>query len=485
MPSSLISYSSGLASGLDELSAPEAFPAFVNALVGPGGEVRQRPGIATYQTSDGVGSPVTGIAIVPILNVIFYVTADRKLWALTAPDATPIALSDSTSGSQLDGSERPVIVVTSVGVIVAGGGLLQKAYTTGAVSSRLGGSPPRATHVAELALRLVVNKHDLSGQFYWSGDANGVPGPGNYESWQTLAYSTAEAKPDPVYALHENIRELWAFGPQTTQLFAVSEDPLLPFRTVTVLSQGLSAAVYSVIQADDKFAWLDSTRRFVMSDGRSVDLLSTPTIQKTLHGLDTISDCWGFRARIDAFDCLVSVLPTEGTSFCYEQSGKHWSTWRGFASESLDGLGEFGATAYCYWPEQNLHLVGTSDGKIAQLDMDTSTDLGTQIPVDVKTGFSNDGTDALKNGRRVIYTVRRGVVPFGTDDEYFEVRHRDDIGAWSPWRRHGLGRQGDYESTAYDYEGGLYRKRQREFRYSGSAPFTLVRAENTYTVGRH
>lgn len=484
MPSSLIPYASGLASGLDDLSSPEASPSFVNALVGPGGEVRQRPGITTYQTSDGVDSEVVAIAPIPALDYIFYVTADRKLWVLAAPDAPPIALSDDTAATQLDGTARPIIVVTSVGVIVTGGGLPQKSYTLG-LSSRLGGTPPKASHVAELALRLVVNKADRSAQFYWSGSAEGVPGVGNYESWQATSYTTAEAKPDPVIALWDNIRELWCFGERTVQIYAVSEDPLLPFRTVTVLGQGLAPAAYSVIQTDDTFAWLDSNRRFVSSDGRNMDVLSTPQIQKTINALTTIADCWGFRTRIDSFDCLVWVFPTEQTAFCWEMNGKKWSTWRGFDAGASDGYAGFAATAYAYWPEKNLHLVGTSDGKIAQLSMDVSTDLGNPIRIEDRTGFSNEGTDALKAARRTMYTVRRGVVPFGSDDEYVEIRHRDDLGKWSDWRRHGLGNQGDYDTTLYDYEGGLYRKRQRHLRYSGSSPFTLIRAEHTFELGRH
>ena len=486
MPSALIPYASGLASGLDDLSSPDAMPAFVNALVAPGDTIRQRPGIAAYQTSDaGVELDIIGMAVVPVLDAVVYVTSDRRIWALTAPDSDPIALSSlSTASTLLDGAARPTIAVTSRGAVIAGGGLLQKVWDLNP-AQRLGGSPPSASHVAAINNRLVVNRQGNSGRLYWSGTAEGIPGAGNYEEWQTLNFTNADARPDTMTATHESIRELWAFGERTVQVYAISDDSLLPFRTVSVLNQGLSAAVYSAVQADEVFAWLDSNRRFVVSDGRSTDSLSTPAIQKTISDLATIDDGFGLRVRMDAFDCLAWVFPTEKTSFCHERNGKRWSTWRGFDATSSDGYAALGITAHCYWPERNLQLVGTSSGLIRQLSMDQATDLGEPIRIEVKTGFNNDGSDVLKGSKRTLYTIRRGVVTYGSDEEYVEIRHRDDLGTWSPWRRHGLGVEGDYDTTIYDYEGGFYRKRQRHLRYTGTAPFTMVRAESTFQAGRH
>ncbi len=485
MPTALIPYASGLASGLDDLSSPDAMPAFVNALVAPGDAIRQRPGIAEYQTSDaGVELDIIGMAVVATMDAVVYVTSDRRIWALTAPDAAPIALSDSSDGDTLlDGLERPVIATTSLGAVIAGGGLLQNVAGFG-LSARLGGDPPAGSHVAAINNRLVVNKAGNSGRLYWSGSAEGIPGPGNYESWQVLNFTNADARPDTMTALHENIREMWAFGERTVQVYAVSDDSLLPFRTISVLGQGLSA-VYSIIQADEVFAWLDSNRRFVISDGRGAESLSTPAIQKTIGDLATIDDCFGLRVRTDAFDCLVWAFPTERTAFCYERNGKRWSTWRGFDATSSDGYAGLDITAHCYWPERNLQLVGTSSGLVCQLRMDQATDLGEPIRIEAKTGFANDGSDLLKGSKRTLYTIRRGVVPFGSDEEYVEVRHRDDLGTWTAWRPHSLGVEGDYDTTLYDYEGGFYRKRQRHMRYTGTAPFTMVRAESTFQAGRH
>lgn len=451
-----IPYAASLASGVEELAGGEAIPLSVNVLVDQGNAIRTRPGISSYQGGAGVGS-IVGIFVWK--QYVIYVTADRKLWAFTFP-STLYSLSDSTATTQLDGSLRPTFAETASMVIVAGGGAPQK-WTGAGLSARLGGSPSNATHVAALGSRIVLNQYAPGGLFFWS--ALGDP-----ESWPTSNYQEAEARPDPVQALHDNARELWVFGKETVQIFAVSPDPLFPYATTITLNTGMGAP-YSGIQTDDGYAWLDDRRRFL--SGKGADVLSAG-IAKTLSGLTTVSDCWGFRARIDAYDLLVWVFPTEGKAFAYESGGKRWSHWRGYSAGDYAALP---VGAYAYWSEQNIHLVGDTGGSgVAKLDTTAGSDLGAVLKAEVQTGAIDQGSPNRKHCQRVTYTIRRGQ---GASNASFEVRHRNDLGAWSDWRQHTLGAPGDYDPIVQDYGAmGVYRKREHAFRYSGTDVFSMAEA---------
>ncbi len=468
-----IDYGASLASGVEALSGGGAVQLAVNFVRDPGGALKRRPGISAYQTGTDHGA-VIGAVAVNQRGGILYVTEDRYIWLYQPDSATRVALSSSATTTQLDGSGRPIFASTSAGVVIAGGGVMQKVFDFGAVSTRLAGDyAPATTHVCEIGLRLVAPLTDESGNYRWSGAANGTPGVGNYETWVDASRDNAEGRPDPLVGAYENTRELWLFGKTSMQLQGIGSDRLFPFECINVLNVGCGAP-YSPINVDDNHAWLDERRRLVMSDGRSFEVLSSG-IAKDISALGTVTDCWGFRARQEAYDHLVWVFPTERTAFVYERNSKRWSTWRGFSNGEYAAL-SFGA--YCYWPERNLHLVGSSGGYgMAKLDVTAATDLGEIVSCEAMTGFENHGTPVRKKLTRDLYTLRRGVGTFGGSTQYLETALRDDVGGWREWKQISLGLGGDYEATVQQFNGGVSRNRQRRIRYTGTDDITIVRAE--------
>lgn len=459
------------ASGFEELADPSASPAVYNLLLDGSGALRPRPGVTYYYTTEAgaavsVASPVIGAAI--WRDSIIYVTEDRYIYAQTSPTSI-LSLSSSTATTQLDGSARPTFALLSDMVVIMGGGAPQK-WTGVGLAARLSGSPPAGTHICSLGRRLVVAGLDPTGIFQWSG-------LGAYETWSAANVKEAEARPDKVVALYENIRELYAFGETTLQVYGIGSDSNDPFETLTALNIGCSAA-HSPIQLDDSFAWLDERRRFVKSDGRGHAVLSVP-IAKTLAGLATVSDCWGFRARIDAYDLYVWVFPTEKRAFCYQADAERWSEWRGFSS-ALGDWTTFPFNSYTYWPSKNLHLVGSPANGIAKLSTTTKTDLGAILNCEVRTGFLNHGSKKWKRAIRDSYTVRRGVGTFGGTESKFEVSHRDDLGPWGGWSQIGLGLGGDYNVEVEDFRAGIYKHRQMAMRYSATDDLSLAGATHEY-----
>ncbi len=470
MPSAKIPYAASLASGLDEISDEGATPLVRNCLVDAAGTIRQRPGIAAYQSGSSLGTPI-GAGLWN--GYCVYATADRKIHALHLLSGTLFELSDTTSATQLDGSgQRAVFAGGKYMLIIAGGGAPQKWIGTG-LSSRLAGSPGTGSHVSIIGQRAVLTPGDNTGRFYYSGLAS--DSVADYETWGGN-YQEAESRPDPLIAIYDNAREMYAFGTETTQIYGVSPDATIPYAVLNTINNGCGAR-YTPIQTDLGYAWLDDRRRFIHSNGRIVDVISNPTMANTIGALSTVYDAWGFRARIGAFDLWVWLFPSEKRTFVYEAIGKRWSEWSSFSA------GENVATiigSYVYWADGNKHLVGDTGGNgMCSLSMDAYTDLGSPLVAEIRTGFVDHGTMNRKWAQYGLYALRRGAG--GSPMPQLEVRDRPSLGAWRPWRRLPIGAVGDYDIVARDNAlAGIYRKRQHHARFSGNALLSLASAEEVF-----
>lgn len=463
-------------SSLEELSGAQS--ALVNFLVDVGGAGRQRPGITSWEDFEsGITNNSPVIGMYAWRTFLVFVLADRTIWAwYGVGDVRP--LSSASAATQLDGTKRPIFAYDSQRIVITGGGATQKWEGIG-LSSRLGGSPPNATHIAYNAQRFVVNAADNSGIIYWT-----PPGVGNHEIWDTTGdgtveaagagFSEAEAAPDPVIALHANSNEVFAFGTQTTQVFVA--DATVSFAVGASLGVGCSAS-YSIIDTDQSFAWLDEHRRFVYSSGREFDAISSPAMTKDIGALGTVSDCWGTRIRIGSWDLLLWVLPTEGRALYFDRDTKKWGEWRSTNGEYwAPWIGQ----SYYYWADKNLHLVGLSDGRIGVLTFDSFQDDGRPIKCVARPGFQDWGSLKRKSCERVQLQMKRGATLPGESAPEVELRYRDGLGAFRSAIRKSLG-AGDYNPVVDKYALGMYRARQYELVYNANAEFVLTGAMETFT----
>lgn len=466
--SSPIPFSAGEASGLSELSG--AMPVLYNLLPDPAGALHVRPGIAPWADFGDapVNSPVIGLF--NWREFLVFVCEDRSLHAW------------SIAGGHLDltydlaGTGRPIFAYDSERVVITGGGAPAAWTGVGAAADLASGeimpdgSPLAFTHIAYLSQRFLANDNNLSGTFQWT-----PPGPGNHASWPVVGpyYQEAEASPDPIVALYANSNEAFVFGTETTQVYA--PDASLVFAPTATVDIGCAAA-YSVIKDDTDFAWLDSDRRLTQSNGRAFNVLSSPGMAKTIANLTTISDSWGAKIKFQTWDLLVWNFPTEKRSLYYDKITQKWGEFR-----SLDSNGEWDAwlpTSYCYWKDQNMHLVGLSDGRIAELTMDATTDMGQTLRGLARTGFGDNGTFNRKTCQRVDFQFRRdAVVGTETTDPHVEYRYRDSLGEWSPTDSLALG--GSYQPVVTKWAKGQFRQRQHEISFSGASDFVLAGATIT------
>lgn len=479
MPTQPIIFGNAQESGEQVLAG--ASPYAVNVLTDGKGAVRRRPGLAAYGRASTAVVDATGIAGLHVTagDDVIAVGTNRRLYRLNVAGGFD-DLSAHMVSELLPGASRPVFAENAVALIVAGGAEIQKLDLTTFVSTRLSATstdaPPKASHVAANASRFVANDVtplSTSARDQLRYSRTGVV---DYDEWPARFFVSAEAKPDAVLAVAENVNEVWAWGLSTTQIFIPDASSVYaPSRT---LRYGIGA-VGSIVDVDGQFAWFDPKKRFVLSDGRSVQDISGP-IAATLDGLSEWEDCFGYRVQEDQWDALVWSFPTDGRTFCYQMGGG-WSQWHAHDANN-SSLVPFPVTGAAFRDADNTNLVGLSSGKVVMLDATVADDLGEPIVCDVITGGLSRGTHLRKWCQAVRLTMKRGETEDGEDEPEALLSWRDDLGAWSDALHIGLGSGEDREITVELRSLGVYRTRHWRLVYSGEAEWVLASAEEDFEV---
>lgn len=493
MPTEVISFGPNQASGDQQIAG--AMPIAYNVLIDGAGAIRRRPGITQWPdmlsgfgltsalylagTVQATGIPeVHGIS--SFAGTVHYTTAPKPPVYTISSQHLIVGSDGVVTSDPLNffGTGRPTFATTQFRLVAALGEELSTLSGAAGVSE-----PTATTQIVALSSRLMSNDRTSTttyGRILFSGVAQA----GNLV-WGALNFVTAEARPDAIVALRENSNELYVFGETTLQVF--TPDPisvLAPGRTV---NRGCSAA-HSVIRADESFAWLDDQKQFVMSDGRTMDVISDP-IAETLDNIDDVSDCWGFRYNQGQFDALVWVLPTDGRTFVY-QKGAGWSQWSGW--EGSLGHGRFPGTAHYLFPDQSRHLIGLPMEGIGYLDLSASADyvptttgsVSKPIKAEVTTGFQNRGTDKRKVCKKLSLTIQPGATSSATTAPQLLVSWRDDPNAsFCEPRRISLGTAGAKGMVKELRTLGIYRSRQWKVEFTDASDFVLGRVEETFEPG--
>lgn len=469
-------------SGYEELGG--ASPLAMNIIVDGKGVVRRRPGIKVSTLAPSTVIDANGL-------IGIRGTRDRQLFAVGAAGAERPIYNITASGAALigggvppmglRGTARPIFAETEMLLVIAGGDLIEKIQLATAGSSRLGGNPPKASHVIANHLRLLANDVLVDrSAIRFSDIAGGDTSFAGLESWAyagfgTSGYFTAEGKPDDVAAIMENTNEVHVLGTATVQVFL--PDPTLTYAPSATTELG-TMAPYSVIKVDQNFAWLDHLKRFVLTDSRSYQEISKG-IARTLNNIAVVDDCFGYRLTMGDFDALIWTFPTDGRTFCY-QTGVGWSQWAGWTDNWAPFKVNCCHTLPAWTPDGINHgtgpaLVGTTDGFIGELDLNTNTDLGGTIKSYVRTGFLDHGTQKLKHCQAATFVLRRGETTNSTAPQA-TLRFADSPGNWSSPIPIDLGQSGDRDPVVILRSLGTYRTRQWEFSFTGTESLSLVSA---------
>lgn len=415
------------------------------------------------------------------------VTADRYIYRVadSAPTvATP--LSTSTASTQLAGAMRPTFAEDSTGVLIAGGGYISKwsPGTAAATQITAGAAPLHATHVAVLGQRAIATDTTNpanQGGFFWSD-----LGAGNDTVWSALSFATADARTDPVLALYENTSELFVFGATTLQVYAISTDPLVPYAPAVTANVGLIAP-YSVTRIDNQFAFIDETRRIVLSDGRQVQDITGP-IQSELRMLSSVSDAWGWRERHDRWDLLCFHFPASQKTYEYDLKRQTWSVRAKY--DPAEGINvDMPIAAYSYNERQNRHMFWRSDVATGGFYLDSASTVdydGAAILCERWCGLSDYGSPNRKRSRAIRAYLKTGTST--ATPGAIEVSVSDDGRPWSNWVQMSIGNPSSGTQTWADaYLGGVFVRRRARFRYA-TAPTEsaalIAAADDVIDLGR-
>ncbi len=468
----VIPLDAGLALGSDDMSG--GTQVLTNWLVDSAGVNRVRPGLESLGLTGLPALPIIGMH--PLGDSLFLATSDRRLWRHRRGSTAVFPLSDlSDPTTLLDGSERAVFTSDSLRLVVAGGGFLQK-WEGGPLSARLVTViddvhlNPKSTHVVYLGNYLVANDISTPNQILWSDLGDGLHG-----SWFALNFNTADADPDPVVAVYATLREIFAFGRRTLQIFGISSDPFTPFAATEAVRLGLSAP-YSVVPFEQGFGFLEDineVRRIVASNGRTWKTVSDE-ISSDLDDMERVDDCWGVRFGIGTWSLAGWVFPSAGRFYVHD--GTRWSTFAAFDTATGRYV-PLDVNTAIPWPEEHLVIFGTGAGQVLRLGRRTRTDVGENIVATRSTGAYDWGTIKRKRCLAWRALLKRGTAALGTREALLEVRKRDDGGPWSGWYQLPCGFEDDKRTHVLQHPGGVYRRRNYELRYSGTADMSLVRFE--------
>lgn len=461
------------ASGVEPLAGAGVIS--MNVVADAAGAVSRRPGIRTYSEA-----PETVVNAVGIEGL--FATDDGYLLAVTkGPGRSVYEIIGGAARlvqNALPGTLRPVFAETEAIVAIAGGREIQKYVRSDRTIANLGGNPPQASHVIAHASRLLAN--DLlvnKTAVRYSATAIGTLDYSGLENWSfapPAGFITAEARPDNVVAVAENTNNVFVFGQGTLQVYG--PDASFVYLPESTREYGCGAP-YSVIKQDQVFAWLDQYQRFVVSDGRSIKVISDE-IYNSIQNLQNPQDCFGYRVLMGNVDALVWTFPTDGVTFAY-QSGAGWGQWSGFDPETSN-YKPLSILSH-HLRGDGVNVVGTTDGFVAELTHMAETDLGEPIRAHIETGYVSRGTDAKKKCKRVRLVFRRGTTTGATGPQAW-LSYRDQPGPWEPALPVDLGGSGDTHPVLQFTSLGTYRRRQWRFEFTGTDDLILVSASEDFEV---
>lgn len=417
-----------------------------------------RPALSTFASISAY--PVEGLFYFKPADRVVAVTTDRQVWSIDQAGSVI-----SLIGVQLEGTNRPVFASDGSYLAIAGGGTPLRWAGTG-VTEDLAGSPPDTTHISYLDGYWILHLTDDQ-EFRWAG-----PTSVSREVWSSANFFAAEGLPDNVKAQEVLLRELYAFGENSTEIFQNFGSASTPFRRTFFLESGI-VAPYSLIKADNTLFWLDHNRDFVRMEGRT-PVIKSQAIAREVKRLTTVDDCFASKIEIEGHYLIVWTFPTEQISYAYDYRRSEWGMWDTFVDGESDRLD---INSYVYIPEWNRHLVGSAaSGAIYSLSFDNKTD-NSNVFRRTRTMQYDHGTSSRKRSNYYLFHIKKNVATATTTNPVFQVRVNDDNKGWSAPQLVPMGILGGDHTPVRVRLGGIYRKRQLEITCTDPVAFGLIRIE--------
>lgn len=431
----------------------------LNLLIDDSGSNVSRPGLTEFV--DLGDSPVIGMA--DFDDQMVAVTQDRKIWKVSQSKVA-IDIGDTN----LAGLARPIFARDGSYLAIAGGLGPKQWDGSSAQTAALAGSPDDCSHIVYHDGYWLQNSVSYSQRINFAG-----PTAATRAAWSVGDdFFSAEGHFDAISSLGVLLDEVYAFGPKSYQKFQNVGDAITPYAPSFGYNGSGIIAPYTLVEADNRFWYLSSDKRFVKLDGVTPVQVDTP-FDQVIKNLSIVSDCVGFRVDVGGYYLIVWRFPSEGKTYVHDYKAGHWYEWD-TQTVGLSANVEF--NAYAKMSAWNKDMVGSpTDGKIYCLDFDSRTDDSLVLRC-LRRQIVRHQTGRRKKSNGYLVTIERGQThSTGSNQEpILEFRVKDDSDGWTEPQRIGLGFEGDTTvDVRIDGLRGIYRQREIELKLTDAVGFKI------------
>lgn len=303
----------------------------------------------------------------------------------------------------------------------------------------------------------VGTRNDQSGQFYISALRD-------FSTFDPLDFATAESNPDGLLGVLVDHREMWLFGTATIEPWTNTGASPFPFERVNgaIIEKG-SAAALSPAKLDNSIFWLGSDRIVYRADGYRPVRISSHAIEEVLRTGD-VSDAYGMTYSQGGHQFYALTLPSLGRTFVYDAAPPNEWHERQSGTSLTPAIWD----VQCIFTAFGKTLVGLQAGLVAELDLDTYTDLGAPIRSSIASLPLYANTKrAIMDDLQIGCELGVGASSGQGADPEVALRISDDGGnTWGNERRASLGPLGVRNNRAMFDRLGAFRQRTVEFSIS-------------------
>ena len=349
-----------------------------------------------------------------------------------------------------------------------------KSYTFDTVGLTLSevtdGDFVQASSATGLSAYIIVTRKD-TGQFAWS---NLLAAP----TWDPLDYATAESEPDKLVAVRKRGNEIALLGTNSTEFWGLTGDSLAPFARVNTQAATIGClARDSAVLVDNGLMWvgrdgLAGGVSVYRAEGYIPKKITGPNEDVLLEAVADPSTLRAFAYQQAGHQFYVLTSPQEFT-IAWDVATGQWSHRRtGDFTMGADPTGAWDCITFAL--NGSKQIVGSDNGNLYQLDLDTLTDASSTLVREVTCPQLWSG-GSYRSMDRLELEIQTGVgliTGQGSDPLVMES-HSDDGGStWSTPRTASMGVMGNATATVFWTRLGQYKNRIIKFRVTD--PVTTV-----------
>lgn len=228
----------------------------------------------------------------------------------------------------------------------------------------------------------------IGGYFVWNR-----PGTQQFQWWgpyalfatpiDPLDFASAEGSPDAILSLIVDHNELWLYGENSTEVFALSGNADTVFERIqgAFIEQGI-AAKNSVAKMDNTNIWLAADDRGVGTVQKSVGYtpqrISDHALEFAIASYTTINDAVAYTYQQEGHYFYMLTFPTANATWCFDTATSLWHQ-RAYRDPTTGVLGRHRSLCHVSFAGENL-VTDYANGNIYALDLDVYTDNGDILP---------------------------------------------------------------------------------------------------------